>query len=261
MSALQTQGQLSFRSHRDFFDLDQILPSNFIDRDRRDLADFSSTEIQIDVGPVFRFGDFQVAAMESIRYVDRDGFDSGGTLGQFFFNVGYLFSRGQAGFYYTKANLDEPIVKTVQFDDVFFEETFLKVMDQVGVNFQVSVTDRSYVEGAFGYMSSAVRSDVPGGVVRYVMPRLWKRIGVAAEVGYNESFVGQQNSMRFGFGLRFDDWSRPSTFRGGVTVRCLCSSRAFAMRRSPRSSGEVTSVPSPMQDPTSLVWLPSQGLF
>ncbi len=152
--------------------------------------------------------------MQSIRYVDRDGFDSGGTLGQFFFNVGYLFNRGQAGFYYTKANLDEPVVKTVQFDDVFFEETFLKVMDQVGVNFQVSVTDRSYVEGAFGYMSSAVRNDVPGGVVRYVMPRLWKRIGVAAEVGYNESFVGQENSMRFGFGLRFDDWSRPSTFRG-----------------------------------------------
>ena len=213
--ALQTQGQVSFRSHRDFFDLDQILPEtgNFIDRDRRDLADFRSTEIQIDVGPVFRFGDFQVAAMESIRYVDRDGFDSGGTLGQFFFNVGYLFSRGQAGFYYTKANLDEPVVKTVQFDDVLFEETFLKVMDQVGVNFQVSVTDKSYVEGAFGIMSSAVRSDVPGGVVRYVMPRLWKRIGLAAEVGYNESFVGQENSMRVGFGLRFDDWSRRSTFR------------------------------------------------
>ena len=211
--ALQTQGQVSFRSHRDFFDLDQILPEigNFIDRDRRDPADFSSTEIQIDVGPVFRFGDFQVAAMESIRYVDRDGFDSGGTLGQFFFNVGYLFSRGQAGFYYTKANLDEPVVKTVQFDAVLFEETFLKVMDQVGVNFQVSVTDKSYVEGAFGIMSSAVRSDVPGGVVRYV--RLWKRIGLAAEVGYNESFVGQENSMRVGFGLRFDDWSRPSTFR------------------------------------------------
>ena len=213
--ALQTQGQVSFRSHRDFFDLDQILPEtgNFIDRDRRDLADFRSTEIQIDVGPVFRFGDFQVAAMESIRYVDRDGFDSGGTLGQFFFNVGCLFSRGQAGFYYTKANLDEPVVKTVQFDDVLFEETFLKVMDQVGVNFQVSVTDKSYVEGAFGIMSSAVRSDVPGGVVRYVMPRLWKRIGLAAEVGYNESFVGQENSMRVGFGLRFDDWSRRSTFR------------------------------------------------
>ena len=213
--ALQTQGQVSFRSHRDFFDLDQILPEtgNFIDRDRRDLADFSSTEIQIDVGPVFRFGDFQVAAMESIRYVDRDGFDSGGTLGQFFFNVGYLFSRGQAGFYYTKANMDEPVVKTVHFDDVLFEETFLKVMDQVGVNFQVSVTDKSYVEGAFGIMSSAVRSDVPGGVVRYVMPRLWKRIGLAAEVGYNESFVGQENSMRVGFGLRFDDWSRPSPFR------------------------------------------------
>ena len=214
--ALQTQGQVSFRTHRDFFDLDQILPEtgNFIDRTRRDLADFSSTEIQIDVGPVFRFGDFQISTMQSIRYVDRDRFDSGGTLGQFFFNVGYLFGRGQAGFYYTKANLDEPVVKTVQFDDVFFEETFLKVMDQVGVNFQVLVTDRSYVEGAFGYMSSAVRGDVPGGVVRYVMPRLWKRIGLAAEVGYNESFVGQENSMRVGFGLRFDDWSRPSTFRG-----------------------------------------------
>ena len=213
---MQTQGEVSFRSHGDFFDLDEILPTvgNFIERDRRDLTDYGSTELQIDVGPVFRFGDFQVAAMESIRYVKRDRFDNGGTLGQFFFNFGYLFDRGQAGFYFTKANLDEPVVKTVQFDQVFFEETYLKVMDQIGANFQVAVPGDSYVEGNFGYMSSALRNNVPGGVVRFVRPELWGKIGITGELGINEGFVTTENNWRFAFGVRFDDWPLPSAFKG-----------------------------------------------
>ena len=204
---LQTQGELAFRSHHDYVELDQIpLSQGFVDREDRGLADYKSTEFQLDIGPVIHFGNFQVAAMESFRFINREEFDGSGTLGQFFFNFGYDFQRGQIGVYFTQGNIDGSVVKTVQVDQTLVEETLLKVVNQIGVNFRVGLTEDSSLEGAVGYLNSAVRDSVPGGVIRYAAPPLWRRLQVVAEFGYNESFVGPENSWRFGVGFRFDNW-------------------------------------------------------
>ncbi|MFQ5741614.1 MAG: hypothetical protein ACE5JX_21665 [Acidobacteriota bacterium] len=210
--AWQTQFEGAFRSHRDRVDLGGL--SRFVDRERRELGEFDSREFQLDFGPVFRAGDVQFAAMQSLRWVNRDGWDKTGTIGQFFFNVGYLFSHGQVGGFFTLSNKDESVVRRVVIDQVFTEETFLKVVDQVGVNFNLQVTDSSSVEGAFGVLDTALRDNVPGGVVRYNLPP-WKRFLLTAEFGYNESFVAPENSWRFGVGLRIGNWGKqnsPATF-------------------------------------------------
>ena len=204
---LQTQAELAFRSHHTYVELDQIaLSQGFLDREERGLTDYKSTEFQLDIGPVVHFGNFQVAAMESIRYIDREQLDRSGTLGQFFFNLSYDFQRGQVGFYFTQGNIDGIVVKSVQVDETLIEETLLKVVNQVGVNFRVGLSEDSSLEGAVGYLNSAVRNSVPGGVIRYAAPPLWRRLQVVAEFGYNESFVGPENSWRFGVGFRFDNW-------------------------------------------------------
>ena len=204
---LQTQAELAFRSHHTFLELDQIpLSQGFVAREDRGLTNYKSTEFQLDIGPVFHFGNFQVAAMESLRYINRDQLDRSGTLGQFFFNFGYDFERGQVGFYVTQGNIDGSVVKAVQVDQTLVEETLLKVVNQIGVNFRMGLTEDSSLEGAFGYLNSAVRDSAPGGVIRYAAPPLWRRMQVVAEFGYNESFVGPQNSWRFGVGFRFDNW-------------------------------------------------------
>ena len=203
---LQTQAELPFRSHHTYSELDQIPPSQgFVEREDRELTNYKSTEFQLDIGPVIHFGNFQVAAMESFRYINQEQLDSG-TLGQFFFNFGYDFQRGQLGFYFTQGNIDGSVVKAVQVDQTLVEETLLKVVNQIGVNFRVGLTEDSSLEGAFGYLNSAVRDSVPGGVIRYAAPPLWRRLQVVAEFGYNESFVGPQNSWRFGVGFRFNNW-------------------------------------------------------
>lgn len=214
--AVQTQFQAAFRSHRDRLDLNDVLPG-FVDPFDRPFDNFSTREFQLDVGPVVRIGNLQFAAMESIRWVDRETWDQRGTVGQFFFNVNYLFSRGQVGGYVTRANMDEPVVHSVQFDTVLFEETFLKVIDQYGVNFDVQVGRNISVEGAFGYLDSTIRDNVVGGTVRVSLPPFWNRVRATAEFGFNESFVAQEDAWRFGFGLRFGDWgpdSSPANFRG-----------------------------------------------
>jgi len=160
----------------------------------------------LDIGPVIHFGNFQVAAMESFRFINREELDRSGTPGQFFFNFGYDFQRGQVGVYFTQGNIDGSVVKAVQVDQTLVEETLLKVLNQIGVNFRVGLTEDSSLEGAFGYLNSAVRDSAPGGIIRYAAPPLWRRLQVVAEFGYNESFVGPKNSWRFGVGFRFDNW-------------------------------------------------------
>ena len=218
--ALQTQGSFEFRQQRDFLDLNRILPSNFIPREQRGLADYSSRECQFDVGPVMRFGRHaQFAVMQSLRYVKRSTFDKGGTIGQFFFNAGYLFKRGQIGVFATRADLDEPVVKTVQFDQSFFEETYLKVTDQVGVNFQLAISEKvGYVEGTLGYLKTYQGKGVPGGTLRYVLPggtlsKKLSKLSFTVEAGYNESFIKSTgNSLRMAAGVRYGKWPPPKSF-------------------------------------------------
>ncbi len=221
--ALQTQGEFEFRNHRDLLDLDQVMPAQFLARQQRDLFDYSAWEVQLDVGPVVRFGQFQLAAMQSLRWVKRDTWDATGLVGQFFFNAGYLFRRGpvggQVGFYGTKSNLDEPVVKRVPFDVVLTEETFLKVADQFGVNFQLGLGQQQQygqVEGSIGYVDTAIADAAAGGNVRWVYP-LRKNLAVTAEVGLNEGFIrSNESSLRVSAGLRLGSWGAPSEFSRDV---------------------------------------------
>ena len=216
----QTQFEFAFRKHHDSIDLGDL--PRFIDRQDRlfdptacegitedgtCLEDFSAREFQLDFGPVLRWRNLQFAIMESLRWINRSGWDQTGSVGQFFFNVNYIFGRGQVGGYLTRANRDESVVRSVNFDDVFFEETFLKVTDQIGVNFDLQVFGNYRVEGAFGWLDLALRDGAPGGVVRFHMPPFW-RLKPYAEFGINESFVAAEDSYRFGFGVRFGKWGR-----------------------------------------------------
>jgi hypothetical protein len=219
--ALQTNGMVELRQNRDWMDLDRFSVfsgnnSKYIGRDARSTFDSKSKEFQLDIGPVMRFGPAQFAVMESLRYVKRDGFDKGGTIGQFFINGSYLFKHGQIGFYATLANSDEPVVRSVQFDQTLFEETYLKVVDQMGINFQTKLPRiPGYMEGAFGYLRPTLTKSVPGGTVRYVGPLPWvsKRLSFTAEVGYNEGFIrSNDNSLRIAGGLRYGRWAEPPAF-------------------------------------------------
>jgi len=221
--ALQTQGEFEFNKQRDFLDLDRLLQvltgQKFVPREQRGLTDFSSKECQFDVGPVLRFGRAQFAVMQSLRYVKRDSFDQGGLLGQWFFNAGYLFNRGQVGFFATKANLDEPVVKTVQFDQAFFEETYLKVTDQVGVNFQLAISEKAgYIEGTLGYLRPTQAKGAAGGTLRYVFPgqtlsKKLSKLSFTVEAGYNESYIrSSENSLRVAMGVRFGKWLPLNSF-------------------------------------------------
>lgn len=272
--ALQTQGQFEFRDYSDRLDLDQLLlklaGQNPFPREQRGFANYSSREFQLDVGPVLRFGNAQFATMQSLRYVTRGDFDQGGILGQFFFNAGYVFHKwGQIGFFGTKADFDQPVVKSVQFNQVFFEETYLKVADQLGLNFQISLPQPAgYLEGALGYLNATWAKGAAGGTLRYVIPWPSSKCSLAAEVGYNEGFVRSgENPVRVGVGLRVGNWSQPSDFRNetGPVPIIVPAIRYETLTRTVRRGNNKPQADAGPDisdvDPGALVMLDGRGSF
>jgi len=274
--ALQTQGQFEFRNYSDRLDLDQVLlklklaGQNLLPREQRGFTNYSSREFQLDVGPVLLFGNAQFAIMQSLRYVTRGDFDQGGMLGQFFFNAGYLFKNwGQIGVFGTKANFDQPVVKSVQFNQVFFEETYLKVADQLGLNFQISLPKQAgYLEGALGYLNTTWPRGAAGGTLRYVTPWPTNKCSLTAEVGYNEGFVRSgENPLRVGFGMRLGNWSQPSNLRnekGPVPVIVPAIRYETLTRTARRGNNKPQANAGPdinNVDPGALVTLDGRGSF
>ena len=204
--AVQTRLEGVFLKHHD--NINPLNPGIFR-RDSVPFKNFTSREFQFDIGPVVRFGGWQLAVMESFRLVNRSGWDSSGEIGQFFFNLGYLIpARGQVGLYATRANKQESVVNRVRRETTLFEEIYLRVTDQIGVNFDIHLGKGFSVEGAFGHLDTIRRKNAWGGIVRTHLPPIWKRVNLTTEFGFNEGFVAQSNNWRFGVGVRFGEWGR-----------------------------------------------------
>ena len=204
--AVQTRLEGVFLKHHD--NINPLNPGTFR-RDSVPFKNFTSREFQFDIGPVMRFNGWQLAVMESFRLVNRSGWDSSGEIGQFFFNLGYLIpARGQVGLYATRANKQESVVNRVRLETTLFEEIYLRVTDQIGVNFNIHLGKGFSVEGAFGHLDTIRLKNAWGGVVRTHLPPIWKRVKLTTEFGFNEGFVAQSNNWRFGVGVRFGEWGR-----------------------------------------------------
>ena len=76
-----------------------------------------------------------------------------------------------------------------------FTETYLKVVDQVGVSATLAFIGRSYIEANAGYLRSYAHADRPGGSLRFVVP-VSKRLAFTVEGDLNATLVSRANAGR-----------------------------------------------------------------
>ena len=170
-------------------------------------------EGQFDVGLLDRRGSFQGGLFSSFKRVQLKDYSAGGTLGQAAVSLDYVFSRGRLGAFGTKSFLDEPVIRRVGLGRSLFEETYLRVVDQVGGSTQIGLYKNTYVEGNLGMLFRRGGSNRPGGTARLVQP-LNSHWAFTVEAGLNETLIGQNDSGRVVFGLQFGNWIRPKEFAG-----------------------------------------------
>ncbi len=170
-------------------------------------------EGQFDVGLLDRRGSFQAGLFSSFKRVQLKDYAAGGTLGQAAGSLDYVFSRGRIGAFGTKSFLDEPVIRRVGLGRSLFEETYLRVVDQVGGSTQIGLYKNTYVEGNLGVLFRRGGSNRPGGTIRLVQP-LNSHWAFTVEAGLNETLIGQNDSGRVVFGLQLGNWIRPKEFAG-----------------------------------------------
>src|ERR1700682_1843644 len=188
-------------------------------------------EAQFDLGLVDRIGPFQAGLFGSFKHVslrDPSSFGRGaGNLGQAAITMDYIFKLGRVGVFGTKAFLDGDVInrrnasfvsgfnpdgsQIVSLAPNIFTETYLKVVDQVGVSAPLAFIGRSYIEANAGYLRSYAHADRPGGSLRFVVP-VSKRLAFTVEGDLNATLVSRANAGRAMVGLLFGDFQKPREF-------------------------------------------------
>ncbi len=170
-------------------------------------------EGQFDLGLVNRIRNVQAGLFSSFKYANIREFDRGGTLGQGALTVDYLFSRGRVGFFGTKGFRDNVGVNRRVLGRNIFEESYLKIVDQIGGSTQIGLRKDSYVEGNLGALIRRGGDNRPGGIVRFVQP-ISPAWAFTVEAGLNETLIGPSHSGRVAVGVQLGNWVRPKEFAG-----------------------------------------------
>ncbi len=173
-------------------------------------------EGQFDVGLVDRVGRFQAGLFSSFKHVNLTGDQTGGTLGQGAVTLEYLFGWGKIGAYGTKAFLDDALVNTTLLDSgglitSIQTQTYLRVVDQAGINATGPLFGKNYFEGNIGYLRSTVSGDRLGGTLRLIFP-VSPHVAFTLEGGVNETLLEAGNRGRVVAGVQFGNFMRPKDY-------------------------------------------------
>lgn len=169
-------------------------------------------EGQFDVGLVNRYRNMQLGLFSSFKHVSLLDL-GGGTLGQGALTLDYLFSRGRFGMFGTKGYLDNRVIarRPVNPTATIWEESYLKIVDQIGASATVGAWKDAYFDANFGALFRRGGTNRPGGMFRLVQP-INEQWAFTVEAGLNETLVGAKNTGRLAVGLQFGNWLRPKQY-------------------------------------------------
>ncbi len=169
-------------------------------------------EGQFDIGLVNRFRTMQLGLFSSFKHVSLSDL-GGGTLGQAALTVDYLFSRGRFGMFGTKGYLDNRVIsrRPINPAATVWEESYLKIVDQIGASATVGAWKDAYFDANFGALFRRGGTNRPGGIFRLVQP-INEQWAFTVEAGLNETMVGAKNTGRLAVGLQFGNWLRPKQY-------------------------------------------------
>ena len=180
---------------------------------------YGDKEGQFDIGLIDRIGRMQAGLFASFKNVSLAGMQTSGTIGQGAFTLDYLFKWGKLGVFGTKAFMDNamvsnaPLVTTLPSGATYissdiFVQSYLKVVDQVGVSGTVALWGNNYLEGNIGYLKSYTSADRPGGTLRFVFP-INPHVAITLEGGLNETLLGSGNTGRVTAGVQLGNLIKP----------------------------------------------------
>jgi len=164
------------------------------------MHNFMRDEGQVDLGLVNRFGNFQAGVFSSFKYVKFNEFANAGALGQVSGTFDYIFNRGRVGLFGTRGFLEGAVLDTRVLGPNILEESYLNIVEQVGVSTAFAAWGDTWFEGNIGAQFREVADNKAGGTIRYIHP-ITDRLAFTAEAGVNENYIYTENPGRVAVGL------------------------------------------------------------
>jgi hypothetical protein len=164
-------------------------------------------EGQFDIGLVNRFGNFQAGAFGSFKFLQMQGMQQGGSLGEAAFLVDWIFSRGRFGVFGTKGFKNYAVLNNVTLAPGAFLQTYARLVDQYGVNGLVGVWGNASIQGNLGYLRrfQEGKRSTPGASLKLTQP-LNEHFALTAEASLNETLVNDVSSGRLVFGFEVGNY-------------------------------------------------------
>ena len=181
---------------------------------------FQRDEGQFDLGIVNRFGPVQAGIFSSFKYVKFDEFSHGGALGQVSGTLDYIFPQGRVGLFGARGLMDGSVLNSRILGTNRMEETYLSIVDQLGITAALAAWGDSWFEGNVGLQYRRLDGNTAGGRLRYVHP-LSDHLAFTVAGGLNETLISTGNMGSFTVGLEFGQWLTPKNYaetRGPVPV-------------------------------------------
>ncbi|HXB70235.1 MAG TPA: OmpA family protein [Candidatus Acidoferrales bacterium] len=164
-------------------------------------------EGQFDIGLVNRFGNLQVGAFGSFKYLELQGMQQGGGLGEAAFLADWIFSRGRIGVFGTKGFKNFAVLNTVTLAPGAFLQTYARLVDQYGVSGLVGVWGNATLSGNVGYLRryQEGKRAVPGATLKLTQP-LNEHFALTAALGENSTLVNSTTSGELVFGFELGSY-------------------------------------------------------
>ncbi|MGH9674078.1 MAG: PKD domain-containing protein, partial [Bryobacteraceae bacterium] len=155
----------------------------------------------------------QLGLFSSFKAVTFNQFENSGTLGQGALTFDYLFRYGRAGIFGAKGFLDNAVVNRVRTTRNILDETYLKIVDQVGASTALGLHKNVWFEGNVGFLKSRGGDNKPGGTLRFLFP-VNNHFAFTVEGGFNETLITRDSTGRVVFGIQFGNFLSPREFKG-----------------------------------------------
>jgi hypothetical protein len=170
-----------------------------------------ATEGQFDLGLVHRMGPVQAGAFASFKYVDLQGYQQGGSLGEASFLVDYVFKGGRFGIFATQGFKNYAVLNNVQIYPGVYNQTYARIVNQYGANAMFGVWGDAYIEANASYLKGHIYGSTGGGELKLVQP-ITPHIAFTVEGDINETTISNATTGGVRVGLEVGNFVKPKEF-------------------------------------------------
>ena len=166
----------------------------------------NSKEGGFDAAMVFQRKSFKMGGALSYKMINNDGWESA-MIAQGSIVMNLQFARGHIGLYGTAGFDDGDIVMTDQLDLSYTRQTYLKVVDQIGLDFGFMAGEKLSISGSIAKLDTDLAGDMTADLTLEYLAH--NHYSFYLEGSMNRSLITDDDNMRVAVGVRLGSWLQP----------------------------------------------------